>query len=77
MFWKWGGNDIKIYGRGVIEGQGQVSHEIQARFKCLTRLAVNDGGMSLIVVLDRESLTNIQFHPGTELNCSFTQYPKS
>ncbi|KAM0198538.1 hypothetical protein ACHAPA_008807 [Fusarium lateritium] len=23
MFWKWGGTDIKIYGNGVIEGQGQ------------------------------------------------------
>ncbi|RBR02880.1 uncharacterized protein FIESC28_11827 [Fusarium coffeatum] len=23
MFWKWGGHDIKIYGNGVIEGQGQ------------------------------------------------------
>ncbi|KPA35124.1 exopolygalacturonase b, partial [Fusarium langsethiae] len=23
MFWKWGGQDIKIYGSGVIEGQGQ------------------------------------------------------
>ncbi|KAF5633991.1 exopolygalacturonase B [Fusarium tjaetaba] len=23
MFWKWGGKDIKIYGNGVIEGQGQ------------------------------------------------------
>ncbi|KAF3351333.1 hypothetical protein VD0002_g8486 [Verticillium dahliae] len=23
MFWKWGGHDIKIYGEGVIEGQGQ------------------------------------------------------
>ncbi|CAH0047794.1 unnamed protein product [Clonostachys solani] len=23
MFWKWGGKDIKIYGDGVIEGQGQ------------------------------------------------------
>ncbi|KAF7552055.1 hypothetical protein G7Z17_g4571 [Cylindrodendrum hubeiense] len=23
MFWKWGGSDIKIYGKGVIEGQGQ------------------------------------------------------
>ncbi|KAM5349196.1 hypothetical protein ACJ41O_009019 [Fusarium nematophilum] len=23
MFWKWGGKDIKIYGQGVIEGQGQ------------------------------------------------------
>ncbi|KAH6675292.1 pectin lyase fold/virulence factor [Plectosphaerella plurivora] len=23
MFWKWGGTDIKIYGEGVIEGQGQ------------------------------------------------------
>ncbi|CEI61921.1 unnamed protein product [Fusarium venenatum] len=22
MFWKWGGHDIKIYGNGVIEGQG-------------------------------------------------------
>lgn len=22
MFWKWGGEDIKIYGEGVIEGQG-------------------------------------------------------
>ncbi|KAM0371293.1 hypothetical protein ACHAPK_005515, partial [Fusarium culmorum] len=23
MFWKWGGQNIKIYGSGVIEGQGQ------------------------------------------------------
>ncbi|KAI9149078.1 putative exopolygalacturonase B [Paramyrothecium foliicola] len=23
MFWKWGGHDIKIFGKGVIEGQGQ------------------------------------------------------
>ncbi|KAF4978008.1 hypothetical protein FZEAL_5553 [Fusarium zealandicum] len=23
MFWKWGGRNIKIYGKGVIEGQGQ------------------------------------------------------
>ncbi|KAK7416175.1 hypothetical protein QQX98_005372 [Neonectria punicea] len=23
MFWKWGGKNIKIYGKGVIEGQGQ------------------------------------------------------
>lgn len=23
MFWKWGGKDIKIYGEGVLDGQGQ------------------------------------------------------
>nr|XP_036581689.1 exopolygalacturonase [Colletotrichum truncatum]KAF6790132.1 exopolygalacturonase [Colletotrichum truncatum] len=23
MFWKWGGKDVKIYGEGVIDGQGQ------------------------------------------------------
>lgn len=55
MFWKWGGQNIKIYGSGVIEGQGSVDiRRINIGTSWLT-VADSAGGMSLRPAQARES----------------------
>lgn len=47
MFWKWGGKDIKIYGNGVIEGQGFVNIALSKVYLLGLTTAGNAGGTNL------------------------------
>lgn len=58
MFWKWGGKNIKIYGEGVIEGQGYaLSRIVLAPQQNLTRITDSAGGTNLRAAQDRKLLS--------------------
>lgn len=71
MFWKWGGKDIKIYGNGVIEGQGYVNPYTFMRTKLM--MVGNGGGMSSSLELVRKCIS-IQTNHADQLTDS--QYSK-
>lgn len=59
-FWKWGGNDVNVYGGGTIDGNGQVWYDLYAsNIYTLRPVLIGVDGLTNSVFTD----LNLRFSP--------------